>query len=146
MFLISRLIRPQAWIRNESYNEVVDIWFTEALKNPTFTNVSEHTCNLNGKEIWISNRYYGGPYLYSGSDPQGFCSVANAAKVYKLTDKIRKEKLLAENKKWMDKNVIPVEKPKPKKIEVPKVLKSLKKPEKVAEVVQSKKREFCTVN
>lgn len=91
-------------LRNKSFNKEVDEWFREALKNPTITEIGVCTCKINGETVWISNRYYGGPSLYDGGAPDGYCSTQTARDVYRLVDSVQKKKLQKSNDEWFSRN------------------------------------------
>ena len=101
-----KIVSPKAWVRDEPMNKIVDEWFTETLKDYTITDVDDYICTLNGKEVWIANRYFGGPYFYDARNPQGFCGIKNAKKLYKIVDSILKERLLKTNKEWKEQYLV----------------------------------------
>ena len=73
-FFLRVLFNPSYWILNSPPpNEEWDGELNKMLDNPEFGRIDSHTCNLNGKTIWIENfpYAYGSPWAnhrYHGKD------------------------------------------------------------------------------
>ena len=70
-------VKTGTFIRNYKSDKEVDDWFNKHLENPNFEFLNEsdkenfnqgikpYTILLNGQEIWVRNKYYASPRLYS---------------------------------------------------------------------------------
>jgi len=102
----ARLFTPASWSRNEKYNPIVEEFISTALDGDyIIKDVSDCTCTLNGKSIWIANRYFAGPSLYREYAIKGYCSVSTAKRLYKIIDKISSDKLNKSNEEWKKNNL-----------------------------------------
>jgi len=59
LYWIARILTsPTCWLRNSFTNKKWDLMVLSELQSPSFTNRNNYDVTLNGRYIWIENRYY----------------------------------------------------------------------------------------
>lgn len=79
---------PNHWVRNDGTNNILDKRIREALLNPKFECLCEHTVVLNGVHLWIANY----PYAYGDiyANPFHVEGLPKRRTVARLRDAVRK--------------------------------------------------------
>ncbi len=83
------LITPSCWIRNYAYNEYLDKFILEAIKNGKVTKSDDpYYCVVSGVKLWTANY----PYAYGSpvSDNVGNSRLPSRTTVFKLHEIVGK--------------------------------------------------------
>ena len=89
LHLIRVLTTPSCWIRNRSTNKIWDREINLQLNNPTFTEVGNATCRLNGQAIWTENY----PYDSFTDRETGISGMPSTKTVFRFNDILDKHKM-----------------------------------------------------
>lgn len=54
------LFTSECWIRNNATDKKWDAMILSELETPVFKEVDKYLINLNGKDIWVANKFYDG--------------------------------------------------------------------------------------
>jgi|HigsolmetaAR202D_1030399.scaffolds.fasta_scaffold10221_1 hypothetical protein len=72
---------PQLGIRNKRTSKVFDAWLWDRLKSHRPECISEYTCLIDGRTIWIQNYPYASGHLNELGKPELYCSRATAVRL-----------------------------------------------------------------